>query len=92
MSIRIVIEIQNPEELFDNEAPAIGRVLADLGLINRRKAILKGFKKNLYAGMEEKGVKVQIEAEDTLRPEPQLPVLARARTRWKAGRSRKRAE
>ncbi|MBW2272660.1 MAG: hypothetical protein JRG96_05285 [Deltaproteobacteria bacterium] len=69
MSIRIVIEIQNPEELFDNEAPKIGRVLADLGLISRRKAILKGFTKNLYSGLEEKGVRVQIEAEDTLQAE-----------------------
>jgi hypothetical protein len=69
LSIRIVIEIQNPEELFDNKAPKIGRVLADLGLINRRKAILKGFKKNLYSGLEENGVRVQIEAEDTQQPE-----------------------
>ncbi len=71
MSIRIVIEIQNPEELFDNEAPAVGRVLADLGLINRRKAILKGFTKNLRAGMKENGVEVQIEAQDTLEAKPE---------------------
>ncbi len=76
MSIRIVIEIQNPEELFDNEAPKIGRVLADLGLINRRKAILKGFTKNLHAGMEENGVKVHIEAQDMLevKREPRFPL------------------
>jgi hypothetical protein len=69
VSIRIVIEIQNPEELFDAQSPKIGRVLADLGLLNRRKLIRWGFKRYLRSGLEENGVKVRIEAEDLQQPQ-----------------------